>query len=715
MNRDHAVRAGIMKSSQSARRRSGERGVAVIMTAGFMLLGILALALVVDTGRLYMEKRSLQRVADLAALEAASLNGCVLNAEGDLPVQQFAAASARRNGFSGNGTRLLAQCGDLAPTGGEYNPANFVAGDGRIAQVEVWRTVPASLVAGGMFSEPIELYARAAARRGGLPEAALTIRSTLATVDSTQGALLNAVVGGLLGGAVNLSVGSWNGLLGTDIKLLSYLDLLAVDLGLDVGDYDAVLGTEVSVGRLLDVAVDALSQGAGSGSTADINAAILGLNGLGLSIPGATPLVKLGDLLNVQTGTDAAGLGADVNLLQLVQGSIQLANGESAVVGNLPITIPGVAGVGIKFKVMEPAQASAVGDPQRAKDNPLGEGDRIFVRTAQVRTLVSVDLPIVGGVLTALEGLLNSSLISGVTTAVNDLLSLNLLGLLSSLSCTIYCDIQRDVVNLKVLPSPRLDLNIDAGGGQAYVNDFECDAGTKSLSVPTQTSTAAIRIGQMGATAAAAAAQVFASDNVPTVSPIPLIDIGSKRIRYECTLLVVCTTTWKKGAGWTSNEALADRVAFAGGGIGLKINSSAENNTALAGSNSTLAYTNPPETLPDVNYRDPVTGDLAPQWKKVTSTNLVGSLASTLAAPTLEIYRPTGGGLGAGLGNVISLVGSVVNTLVSSLQSIIKGVLSPILDPLLNSLLKSLGVNLNEVEVGANLTCGANEGVQLLY
>ena len=34
------------------------------------------------------------------------------------------------------------------------------------------------------------------------------------------------------------------------------------------------------------------------------------------------------------------------------------------------------------------------------------------------------------------------------------------------------------------------------------------------------------------------------------------------------------------------------------------------------------------------------------------------------------------------------------------------GLLSPLLDPLLNNLLQSLGINLMDVDVGANMTCG---------
>ena len=52
-----------------------QRGAVMIMAAGFMLLGVLCLALVVDTGRLYLNKRNLQRVIDVAALEVASRGG----------------------------------------------------------------------------------------------------------------------------------------------------------------------------------------------------------------------------------------------------------------------------------------------------------------------------------------------------------------------------------------------------------------------------------------------------------------------------------------------------------------------------------------------------------------------------------------------------------------------------------------------------------------
>ncbi|WP_152907196.1 pilus assembly protein TadG-related protein, partial [Pseudomonas aeruginosa] len=46
-----------------------QRGAIGILAATTLLLALICLLLVVDTGRLYLEQRNLQRVADVAALE----------------------------------------------------------------------------------------------------------------------------------------------------------------------------------------------------------------------------------------------------------------------------------------------------------------------------------------------------------------------------------------------------------------------------------------------------------------------------------------------------------------------------------------------------------------------------------------------------------------------------------------------------------------------
>ncbi|NER62181.1 hypothetical protein G3435_23880 [Pseudomonas sp. MAFF212428] len=66
------------------------------------------------------------------------------------------------------------------------------------------------------------------------------------------------------------------------------------------------------------------------------------------------------------------------------------------------------------------------------------------------------------------------------------------------------------------------------------------------------------------------------------------------------------------------------------------------------------------------------------------------------------MYKPQNGNL---LGNLLVVAGGLLDGIKALLDPVINDLLSPLLDPLLNSLLKGLGIDLNYVEVGANLTC----------
>ena len=56
------------------------------------------MALAVDTGRLWMQQRKLQSIADIASMEAARFIGCNADTGNVLSAAQAAAA---RNGYSG--------------------------------------------------------------------------------------------------------------------------------------------------------------------------------------------------------------------------------------------------------------------------------------------------------------------------------------------------------------------------------------------------------------------------------------------------------------------------------------------------------------------------------------------------------------------------------------------------------------------------------------
>ncbi|MET3181272.1 UNVERIFIED_ORG: putative membrane protein [Variovorax guangxiensis] len=629
-----------------------------------------------ELGYLFYLKRELQKTADLAALAGAQglgVNNCatattaaIANATQNMPVGLAPLAAAN------------VVCGRwdpaLRPTAPHFGPPDSGQKFNAV-RVTISRT-PSLLLAGipGNQARPITVDALAAQQT---PRANLSIRSTLLTVDSTQSPLLNAVFGGLLGGSLNIDAVGWNGLLNTNVKLLTYIDQLGINLGIGAGKYDQVLSTSVSVGTLIQAMIDALQR---SGNTAQVVIDALNLVKVTATAAAAQPFLKLGDLLGVQTGTDAAALNTDLQLFQLLQGVVQAANAKNGLAVTASLPLSGLATITTNIKVIEPPQLSATGNPALAKINPTGP-DQIYVRTAQVRALISIDLPVLSGITSLVNALTNA--LSPVTDLLNNLLSLNLFtGLQNILGCTLGCT--RNVTDLKILPAPvRLDISLDAGGAASRVTDFSCTSGATSLTAQTTTSAATLRVGSLGATAAAAKANAFSSSAPPPVSPVSVIDIGSQ----SCQLGLL-------GIGVVSCDA-STRKAFYGGGLGLKAD------VPVASSTQSQFFANPP------------TLDQPPTYLAITTQNIVNSVSDTLNALNLLITIPPTAP-GGGLSNVLSGLTNTLSSVINILTSVVSGVLSPLLDPLLNTLLsKVLGVNLAQAEVGGRLSCSS--GAELVY
>lgn len=619
-----------------------QRGAIGLMAAGTLALALGFTLLVIDTGRLYMEQRKLQRVADTAALEAVSRDG---NCKSGQSATTYATQSATRNGFTVNtDNTLTVSCGTLQT--GADNLRAFVVDATKTAAVQVIVSRPVTtsiaagigaLLSGAPVSLTTRLDATAVAAEPKVTLAQLSIRSTLLSVDSARSNLLNPLFSTLLGGNVNLTVGGWDGLVKTDINLLKFMDQLAIELGVSAGNYTALLNTQGSVTKFIKAAANVVNL---NGASAEVKTALTNLQ---VAATGASP-IKLGDLLTLQTGTQEAGLDATVQLFQLIQGFVQLANKNSAVNSTLPVNVLGLAGVTTHIKVIQPPQFSAVGDPALAKVAPLGV-NKIYVRTAQVRILVSVDLSLINSVLQ-----LVNTLLTPVVGLVNTLLAPGcILG-----SCT-----QTD---LKILPNGlNLDLGIEAGVGSSYVTDYSCASPTnKSLTATTNISALQVKVGQIDD------AVWLSSSGAPSLSPLTLVDIGSK----TCTLL-------NCGA----------RTPFGGGGSEIMIDSPIAGKTE---SNYTFANPHEINVSPEPTHPVSVSG-------------VVGSLKGTLGGLSLIQHTPTIGSL---LGSLLSTLLSTLSQVVGLLITAISGLLAPLVDPIVDSLLVNLGIDVNKVDVGFNLTCG---------
>ncbi|MBG6124675.1 pilus assembly protein TadG-related protein [Pseudomonas sp. M2] len=647
----------------SAARQRGAIGLMAVTT---LALALLFMLVVVDSGRLYLEQRKLQRIADMAALEAAG-QSAVCTGSGP-QATAIASVAAARNGHT-PGSPLVASCGYLQT--GANSLRTFTSDNARneAIRVDVSNTVTTSFAAGiyiltqgGGAPLTTTLQAHAVASKALPPQAMLSIRTTLATVDSQQSVLLDGLLGAL-GGNVQLGLAGWKGIAATDLNLLNYLEQLAVDLQLTVGDYEQLLNADATVTQLLEAAVKVLEQ---SGAAADV-VTNLGKVALGA---GNSTLLQLGDILDIQNGTAQAGLDASIQLLQLVQGVIQLAASESAATADLPISVLGLINGRVRLKVIEPQQVSAVGDPRT---------DELRVHTAQVRAMISLDLPL----LSTVFGLVNAvlDLASPLTNVLNNLLSLNLASTLESVLCLL--GVPCTVTDIVLVPDKlQLDIGLQVAEATARLDPqspdtFRCSP--KRLTVQAQSAAAQLAVGRFESTDA------FFTTGTTAVKALPLIDIGTKR----CTKLLILGTC-------------QSRIPYAGGGLGLRVDSK------LLGSGPvehSLVFQGPVSEPPNI-------GQPAEYLNmRPANDNVVGSLSDTLLGVQLQAFKPTAN---SGLGDVLVIAGNVLGTVKGIIEPLIRGLLSPLIDPLVNVLLKVLGIDLVNTDVGANLSCSTGRAQLVL-
>ncbi|MEZ4862167.1 MAG: hypothetical protein R3C14_12700 [Caldilineaceae bacterium] len=223
----------------------------------------------------------------------------------------------------------------------------------------------------------------------------------LASLDTQQSVLLDALLGDLLGVDLNLSVADANALAQGEIGLVDLLDGLHIDL--NVATAADVLTTDVTIGQVL-AAVAAVSN-----DTATINA----LNGLAATPNLPTATIQLGDLLQVDSAPESLS-NINLNVLDLLTGSIQLFNHDNLVATPSPITLSGAA-LGLEGILNTVTLRAQVIEP------PLyvcGKAGAQFFAAA-LRLQLGLDLVDIPLDTTALENTLKTGLGALVTVDVN--------------------------------------------------------------------------------------------------------------------------------------------------------------------------------------------------------------------------------------------------------------------------------------------------------
>lgn len=317
---------------KSSRPRPGparQRGMSLILGVLFMVLAVSSLTLVVDTARLFVEKRKLQRIADLAALETAMRGGlCGSGLLADAIT--LAQASASRNGYTGNlaAAPNQVELGYLTTTSGVRSFTSSLT-QGEVVHVRVTRSVSSSLLAGGLFGNQVLLIADATARRA--PLATISAGTSTLSVDSTQSPVLNGVLGGLLGTSLNLTALQYDGIAKANVSLLAVLNQAGLLNGqVNVGSVSDLLNTQLTAAQLINATLNVLtSQGVAGASVMSAQLA---------NIPART--LKLGDVLSIDPSgviDETAQLTGRINALDLIMSTAQVVNRNNAVAVNLGI------------------------------------------------------------------------------------------------------------------------------------------------------------------------------------------------------------------------------------------------------------------------------------------------------------------------------------------------------------------------------------------
>jgi len=335
-------------SATLSRSRQAQRGASLLMVMGFMLLTLSSLAIVLDTGRLYLEKRKLQRLVDVVALDVA--NRSVLCGPTDTAsIRDIAQASAVRNGYTGTLAVGQVELGKLAITAGARS---FVpnSADPDAIRITATKTVPASFFGGGLTGQQISLSSSSVAERSLL--AGISAGTNLLLLDSATSPLLDPLTRALFGKPINLKLDAltYRNIAHANVTLGQLLgsdglNLLGTDLS--IGAVNTALATDITLVDLIRASVDVLKV---DGVTyAQLNSLHTGVKSANLA---------LSDIISVGASDT---LDAQINVIDVIMAGAYAANMGNALEIDLSkakpgISIPGLTDLGLNVKVIEPPQ-----------------------------------------------------------------------------------------------------------------------------------------------------------------------------------------------------------------------------------------------------------------------------------------------------------------------------------------------------------------------
>lgn len=367
------MRSAVAGMRQICRRLlRDQRANFAVMTALSAPVALVLTAFAVDQGALFNERRAAQSIVDLAAITAAAnLNNAETAVLTTLSDNGISSVTVQKAGttIAPTATKAVVQ---IVP--GRYTGLSSIATGSRFEAnklpynaVRVFLKKQGTLYFGASLMAPPVIGTTATANAQA--QATFSVGSRLLAVND---GLLNALLKGLVGGNISLSVMDYNSLIAADINVLSFVDALAVQLNMTGVSYSDVLASKASIGQI----ATAMANVPGLGNTAKLALQSVASKATStVQIP-LSHLVDLGTVGRLALGQKPSGLGVDASAMSMLTAAASLANGSNQAQLDLGITVPGLTATTLNVAIGEPMQSS----PWLA----VGEAGTV-VRTAQTR------------------------------------------------------------------------------------------------------------------------------------------------------------------------------------------------------------------------------------------------------------------------------------------------------------------------------------------
>lgn len=344
-----------------------------IATAFAMTMLIGAAALAIDVGSLYLDRRKLQGIADAAAMAAAARPG-----EEQAAAERIIAANCDC------GIRIAALTpGIYTPDGAIAAEQRFAAGGASANAVRIVLTRDRPLYFGSFLTGGRNSVIRATATGARRGYAAFSLGSRVAAV---HGGLPNALLSGLTGSQVSLSLMDYNALASTDIDLLAFSEALRTEIDAEVLTFGQTLDSQVTMPQVV-AALASASEGQAASALEHIAARALPRS----LVPSRA--IDLGPRSS-SIRVDAAN-PVKVNALSLLRAMLLLGSANRQVDLSVASNLPGGSGIDVALLIGEP--------PAHSPLIAVTDTNAVIVRTAQVRlkldtriatSLASVHIPV---------------------------------------------------------------------------------------------------------------------------------------------------------------------------------------------------------------------------------------------------------------------------------------------------------------------------------